>query len=262
MLGRWLACSGRPAGSYDGFTVVDVLERSSPAHAGVEDHLRDLVRDALVGLDFLVRAAARLGWQGVATLLEQVTPKYLPFRRGDFGEMIACGLLEQLYGYSFVTRKLRYKLIGDQTLPATDALALRTDGNGAIAEVAFIESKLSTAQQYSVAAEAYRQLEEGAMEDFGAIVMFAAKEMDRLRQPAFDAFLDYLRNDREHKELDSYRIMLTWEEATWSDRALNRLQEEGPQLRPLAVTATRISGLGDLVDRILSSLGFKVEEDG
>ena len=261
MLNGWLDATQRPAGTFANFEVVDVVERSTPPEKEVVDHLRDLVRDALVGVDFITRAAERLGWGDVASLVSQVTPQYVSFRRGDFGEALTYGLLEQLHGYTVPARKLRLKLIGDQSLAGTDALALRATDSGPITEVAFVESKLRTVRDDDAVLEAYRQLREDADDNFAAIVLFTAKEMDRTNHPLSMRFLDYLRDRAQRAEINSYRIVTVWDQATWNERVLVRLQDEEPTLQPLRLTATRIGSLAALVDEVMSSLDIPVAPD-
>jgi hypothetical protein len=262
MLNRWLSLSRRPPESFDRFQVTDILELAAPGDVGVLDHLRLLAQDALVGLEFLAFAAQRLRWTTIADLVAEVTPNVLRFRLGDFGEILSYGVLEQVLGYVVPARKLRLKLQGDQTLPGTDAIALKASEAGALTEVCFVETKLRTGTDNDAAIEAYKQLEEDHAEHFASIVLFAAKEMQRSRHPLADPFVRYLEDRDQQKEIDSYHVVLVWDSATWRERVLGRLEEEEPQLNPLTVHALRIADLRTLADQVMAMLGVRVENDG
>jgi len=239
-----------------------MVERGTPMETGVTEHLRSLAQDALVGLDFLAYAAQRLNWATIAGLIGQVTPAVVRFRLGDFGEVLSYGVLEEFLGYVVPARKLRLKLQGDQTLPGTDAVGLKASDAGALTEVCFVETKLRTVTDDDAAIEAYKQLEEEHAGHFAAIVLFAAKEMQRSNHPLADAFLQYLEDREQQREIDSYQVVLVWDTGSWRERVLARLVEEEPQLNPLTVHALRIANLRGVAEHTMSTLGVRVENNG
>ena len=60
MLGSWLGWSPREPCPYDGFSVIDAVEREEPSDA-VRRHLQDLLRNARFDIGFLRDAANYLG---------------------------------------------------------------------------------------------------------------------------------------------------------------------------------------------------------
>jgi hypothetical protein len=180
-------------------------------------------------------------------------------RRGDFGEALASAMLEEFHGYAIPVPKLRFKTAGNQTLPATDTLALKLDDSGLVEEACFVECKLRTVRDNRAAVDGYRQLLSDYENKLPEILVFVAHRLWEQRHSLFGAFASYLA-DRDHGiENDTFRLGLCYDTGKWDERALVDLEDSGVALPSLTAHVTRIDHLRALTDELFSELGMTGE---
>jgi hypothetical protein len=255
MLDRWLSSNQRESSSYSDFEVIDVVQTSGPT-SEMQSTLINLLRDSRFDPEFLGSMAEHLGWNVVRdSIVAGQMPKLMRIRRGDFGEVLINAILEQFHGYTIPVAKLRFKIIGNQSLPGTDALALKTDNQGAIVEVCFVESKLRTKVDYMAAVEGYKQLQEDYESKLPDILSFIAQRLHERQARLFNAFATYMRTRQDTTEMDTFRLSLCWENSEWREKTLENLQDEGVTLPELTVHLIRIHQLRQLTDTLFAELG-------
>jgi hypothetical protein len=255
MLTEWVKQSQREKSDRYQFQVTEVEEISPPSES-VKQHLCDVIRKDRFPVGFLEACAEELGWNYVnEELILPKLPKSANLKRGEFGETVTVLILETFSNYKVPVPKLRYKLIESQSLPATDALALKFDDRGEIAEVSFVETKLRTVEDRMAAVKAHVQL----MADYSSavpdILSFVMSRLWEMKDWSFDAFLRYMRDRKDNQDKDTFTLSLCWESHCWSEKVLENLQENGVELAPLFVYVTRINNLRQLTDEIFKELG-------
>ena len=239
------------------FKVVDLEEKSS---APMPAAFADLLRDAYFGKDYLAALADRYGFAAVKDkLLAPLIPVRENAQRGDFGEAVTVEILETLEGFHVPINKLAYKITANQSLPGTDCLAFKL-AESALEEVAYVEAKLRTTRDASVAVEGIRQLKQASQAREPELLIFVL----RMLQDKGDALADIVeayvfeRNDSK----DRYILSILYENDHWSEGILERLEDEDIGREPLAVYVTRIAQLGSLVDATYAELRAEAQSDG
>jgi Cap4 SAVED domain len=253
-----LTSSERPPGTYASFEVVDVLEAERPS-ADIENHLCELVAQSSVDLAFLADITNRLGWRRAEQAVSQRLPRNARAQRGRFGEVLGVAMLEQLDGYVLPIQKAHFAITGGQSQPSTDAVLLKLN-SGSIVEVCFVESKLRTVRDRFAAVEGVRQLEADCAKDEHDMLLFTASRLYDQGDALYDPFLEYMAS-RSEESIDSFRLMLCYEDAVWTDEALDDLRDDEPSASPLTVHVTRVAELRKLVETIFDRVGIAVVDD-
>ncbi len=221
--------------------------------------LAEVLQDSYFGKEYLATVAARYGFRAVhEKLLQARSSTALKVKRGDFGEAITTEYLKRVEGFDIPVIKLRYKVTANQTLPGTDCLTLKVS-NGTLVEVGYVESKLRTAVDVSVAVEGAKQLAQDASRAVPEILTFVSRQLRESRNPLTNLFESYL-FDR-NADLDVYILMILHESTKWNERILVNLEDEQVALEPLQVYVAKIAELGRLADATFSQLGMEVLED-
>jgi hypothetical protein len=211
--------------------------------------------------------ANHLGWQKVSNLIiKPQVPMNINIRRGRFGEILTSAILEQFHNYIIPVRKIRFSITGGQSLPATDAVALKTDQRGSIIEVCFVESKLRTRTlevDCSVAAKGCEQLAADYTKILPDILSFIAQRLHERMDPLFDKFASYMRSRSDTTDMDTFRLGLCWDRAEWNESILENLEDAEPKLPRLTVHVIRINNLRQLTDELFGAIGItEVFDDG
>lgn len=262
MLDKWLTWSERHPNTYSRFEVVDV----EPAHelaSEVRSHLVDLLHSSMFDPADLNAFAEHLGWSA-RELAGYRVPTNDSIKRGDFGEVLTAAMLEQFHDYEVPVQKLRRKLMGNQTLPATDILTLRVGEAGSLEEVCFVESKLRTFRDNVVAVEGCTQLHKDYDSEKPAILPFVFTELLKKRgeeDPLFRAFRSYLADRGDNRHLDTFRLSLCFETAKWREKVLENLEESPLVPSKLCVHVVRVDRLRDLTDELFGQIGFHEVSD-
>lgn len=251
----WLKPIPRASSSFS-FEVTDLEETYSVPSAA---ELADLMTDAYWGTDYLAKVAKRYGYEAVRDRFLSSRASTRPIvKRGDFGEAVTAEYLTNVEGYCIPVMKLRYKITANQTLPGTDCLALKISGD-TLEEVAFVESKLRSLLDVSVAVKGTKQLQQDADNANPEILTFVARQLRQKNDPLTDLFESYLFS--RDVDLDTYLLMILHESTTWDERILKNLEDESLDLEPLHVYVAKITGLIQLTDTAFSNLNVEVVED-
>lgn len=254
-LDRWLLSTPRTPAFTD-FAVLDVSELAERDET-TRKLLMTVVSRFLFHPKVLEGLRARLGNQ-TRLALDAATPSTPNLRAGAFGEALSAEICEQWHSYLIPLRRLR---LSGGSPPGTDLLALRINEASELTEVCYIECKLRTTDSTVTALEAHTQLLQARQERVPAILNHVVNHLAEAHSPLLPHFLNYMASRSNQPAGDSYRIALTWETATWSDRVLNNLQDGGVSLAPLVVDVIRVAGLRDLVEEIYNALGVKALTD-
>jgi hypothetical protein len=262
MLEEWVKQFQREKDDRYQFQITEVEEISLPSES-VKQYLCNAIREDRFPAGFLETCAEELGWNFVAEeLILPKLPKSTNLKRGEFGETLTVLLLQTFSGYKVPVPKLRYKLTEGQSLPATDALALKFDEKGEIAEVSFAETKLRTFEDRMAAVKAYAQLVADYSSAVPDILSFVMSRLWEMKDRSFGAFLRYMRDRQDNQDKDTFTVSLCWESHCWNEKVLENLQENGVELAPLFVYVTRINSLRQLTDEVFKELGvIEVTDD-
>ena len=252
---EWLTPSPRETSDFS-FEVTD-LEETSKIPSSAE--LADLLTDSYWGEDYLADLADRYGHSKVRErfLMARVGPQ-LSVKRGDFGEAVTVDYLKSAEGYHIPVQKLRHKVTANQTLPGTDCVALKLS-DGILTEVLFVESKLRTSLESSVAVSGARQLKQDADNENPVILTFVARRLKDADDPLTELFESYL--FQRNTALDKYLLMLLHQADSWTELILENLEDEEIEVEPLHVYVAKIANLKELSDGAFSVMGAEEVED-
>jgi hypothetical protein len=263
MLNEWLNWQPLTPNPYTKFVVIHV-DHNQNLSQEVRQHLQELLIRFKVPESLLQRINSRLKWDE-NRMREQLISRTIPVqsraKRGEFGEILICALLQQFLQFSVPVPKLWFKFTSGQSLPATDALAIKTDNAGNLQEVCYIESKLRTGTDTAAAIEAANQLFHDTNLEVPDILRFVLTQLDRENHVLADKFVDYLADRGDTRDKETYYIGLCWERDTWDNRTLEYLEAETLQLERLSVSVIRIHNLGNLTDELFRSIGISEVED-
>lgn len=248
---------------YKQFAVVE-LNQISELTDEVNEHLSNVIQSVRFEPTFLAAIAEDLGWHDVQDLIiSQGIPRTGTISRGDFGEALLDWILERYHEYVIPVKKLRFKITAGQSLPGTDALALKLDSNNTICEVCYIESKLRTVSDNAVAVDGHNQLCADYESKLPDILTFIAYRLFEREDPLFAAFRAYLRTRRDTAEDDTFRLGLFFDSTQWNERVLENLEANEVKLPELTAHVIRIHNLKEVTEEILTNLGASeiIEDD-
>lgn len=247
----WLRASPRGPQPSGHFAVDDVDEHTAPDERTLR-LLARLVVEAKSSRDFLREAHAVLAWDVVSTRLEAA--EQLAVRRGDFGEILAAGWLEEEKDLRVPVPKLRFQITPEQTQPGTDLLAMRLEG-AEITALHFAECKLRTSVDNQTGVAAYEQLQTHRAGNYGQILMFVLERLFERLSPLYGPFLEHLRVRGEDEDTDCFEIALVYDTAAWRETVVEELDDVSGHLQPLTVHAFQIDELAHLVDTAFEAIG-------
>ena len=219
--------------------------------------LRTALINAKVNVNAFKLLANKIGWPKVE---EKIVGNFLArgirMRRGFFGEVLICGVLQQFSGYIIPIQKWRYSMTSDQSLPSTDAIAIKLV-DGSISELCFVESKLRTTKNKVAAVEGYQQLKNDFLKDMPDMLYFVLCRLEERNDPLFNTFDEYL-YDRRNLKIEKFYLGLVWEDSVWSNETLNELDALIPtsDYPSLTVDKIRIQRLAELVTSLYQNTGL------
>jgi len=256
MLSKWLLWKAPTPAPYKNFALIEIDEQTQISQE-VKGYLMQVLQDARIDTDFLKTAVSHLGWDKVQTLLlDQRLPSAPKLRCGFFGEVLTSALLTEFSGYVIPVQKLRFAITPNQSLPGTDVLAIKKEGE-IVSEICFVESKLRNTKDASAAVTGYRQLKEDHMKKVPDIISFVLSRLYEMKDPLLYGFLNYLQDRSDTTEKESFRLGLIWENEAWAETVLQNLEEEvKPVDSPhLIVQRVRIQRLAPLIEELFKAMG-------
>lgn len=263
MLNQWLHWLPLAPNPYTKFSVIHV-DHLEELQVEVRQQLQDLMIRSKIPETFLNRVTQRLKWDEERMreqLIGRTVPNQTRAKRGEFGEILTCALLEHFCEFSIPVPKLWFKLTSGQSLPATDALAIKIDNTGKLMEVCYVESKLRTGSDNTAAVQAAKQLFDDTSVVVPDILSFVARVLDQKNSPLADIFVDYLADRSDTREKETYCIGLCWERGAWDDTVLQNLENDEIHLERLSIPVVRIQDLGTLTDELFKAIGIHEVED-
>jgi hypothetical protein len=250
MINEWLRPARRDASGFS-FVATDLLE--DPTSLPTSADFASLLREAYWGEEYLSNLAGKYGWIAVKDrFLQARSGMQLKVRRGDFGEAIAAQYLKEVEQYHIPVIKLRFKMSTNQTLPGTDCIAIKVN-NGQLEEVCYVESKLRTTLDLSVAISGASQLKKDAETAIPEILTFIVRRMTENQDP-HRALIEQYIFSRDNK-IDTFKLMVFHNSECWDERILRNLQEANIELIPLEVYVAKIVNIVNLSDTVFTALG-------
>jgi hypothetical protein len=239
-----------PAVSAD-FAVVDGTE----IRAQDDELLDDLARrfmEAKTSRAYLEAYGGRLDWEFLA---QRLAAGPVRVRRGDFGEVVAMGWLEDFVGLEVPIKKLRHQINPGQTLPSTDAVGFAVT-DGVIVRSHFLESKLRTTAAFlaEVGAQAYNQLRSDRSERFLEILQFVHERLHEEHHALTEPVTVYLEG-RGSTEEDAHEIVLLIESTVWDETVLTNLDNEAGDLPECTTHVIKCTDLAQLIDDTMARIG-------
>jgi hypothetical protein len=146
----WLV--GRQREPERAYGVIDIDETVRPDD--LVAYLAALVRRSKLDPTHVDRIATALGWGAIRARLAPGRPRV---RRGEFGEVLAGGVAEEIEGWQVPVPKLRFQIDPEQTQPGTDIVAFMVD-RADVTALLFLESKLRGSVDNQAAVAAHSQL--------------------------------------------------------------------------------------------------------
>ena len=156
--------------------------------------------------------------------------------------------------------KAHFTVTKGQSQSGTDALILKVN-EGVITEVCFVESKLRTGANNVAGVEGARQLAADYAKDIPDMLTFTAARLYDNGDSLYNTFMQYMGSRADQQDLDSFRLLLFYDRAFWSERCLANLEDDEPTLSPLTAQAIRVEELGSLITELFGRLGVTVVED-
>jgi hypothetical protein len=255
MLHTWLRKEDRGTAPGNVLAVTDIQEFCERSD-DIGQHLSHLVREARFDAGFLASMAEQLGWSRVRDdIITRAMSGNATAKRGEFGEVLVSGILEEFDGYIVPVRKMRFKITPGQSLPATDmlGLALNTDGN--ISEVLYVESKLRTTRDDMVAVDGYKQLQNDYSSKLPDMLTFVANRLYEWNHPLYESFRDYMGDRLDNRDKDGFCLSLCFDTDEWQERALVNLEDYGISDPTPRVFVIRLSNLRALTDEVFAGVG-------
>jgi hypothetical protein len=261
MLYNWLSKDDRDIVTPNALAITDIQEFCELSD-DVSQHLSELVREARFDTGFLESMAEQLGWAGVRDqIIARAIPGNVTAKRGEFGEVLISGILEQFDGYTVPVRKLRFKITSGQSLPATDMLGLALDHDGNVSEVMYVESKLRTTHDDMAAVEGYKQLQNDYSSRLPDILIFVANRLYEQNNLLYESFRDYMGDRLDSRDKDVFCLSLCFDTDEWRERALENLEDYGIGKPVPRVFVIRLSNLRALTDQVFAGIGITEVHD-
>lgn len=238
------------------FEVIDLIESLSVPSPTA---LAGLLAESYWGLEYLAELSEEYWPESIRDVFFRARERTrTPVKRGDWGEAVTVDYIKNVVGYLVPVPKLTYKIGANQTLPGSDCVALNLT-DGVLSDVIFVESKLRTTKDTSVAVEGASQLHKDAEIENPEILPFIARQLRIADDPLTQEFEAYLFDRSTTRE--KYMLMLLHESDKWNELALRNLEDGEINVKPLQVYVAKIVDLRELIDTTYAELGGGTVED-
>lgn len=226
--------------------------READRSPAIEMRLAQMIQSAKCAPARLARLLQRVGYLGPSARL--APPQTIQGRHGDFGEVLAIGLLEALSGEYVPIVKLRYQMDRDQSLHGTDIVAFTLDepDDGSITSLDFVEVKVSTSTKYNAKAAvlaAHDQLTSDRAKHFTDTLEFLAERLEETH-PSLSAEFDNYLASRDDDPGGSNRIVMVIDRDIYEPSVLEDLPSPPDLCTPLHVDVLHVEKLRDLIAEV------------
>jgi hypothetical protein len=255
LLSNWLSPKAKSSTPYKKFVVFEIDEKVQMDQEA-RHHLVKLVQNARCDPKIYDDFVVRLGWTEARKLLaDQTQPTNQKMRKGFFGEVLICAILTEFFGYLIPVEKWRYAITANQSLPGTDAIAIKADANN-IYEVCFVESKTRITNDTMAGVMGYRQLKDDHSKRIPDMIFFAMCRLQERNDPLYNAFLNYVFDRRDLSGMETFCLGLTWDISMWTEKALQNLEEEigNSQFPRLVVNRILIKDLVKQINELFGTI--------
>jgi hypothetical protein len=234
------------------FIVIDGAEVARQLPDLVEDLARRMM-EAKTSRGFLEAYGSKLGWDLISRRLRQTKQKVA---RGDFGEVVAGGWLQDYGGLHAPIRKLRSQVEPGQTLPGIDTIAFRV-AEGMVEGIHVLESKLRTTSAYlpAVGVIAYQQLEKDRNERALDLLMYALEQLHDRGDKFAEPLSDYLTR-RVDETSDAHEIALIVDVEVWDEDVLAQIDAIAGSLPNCRVHVLLCRNLAALINSVYDRAGL------
>jgi hypothetical protein len=255
-LSGWLIAEQREPSPSVHFSVCDIRERDVRPVELVST-LALAVVNAKTSTEFLAAVEPYIDWDFLSRRLGDSPAKSV--FRGDFGEVLAGAWLEDHDKLVPTIRKLRYQILPSQTQPGADIVAVELR-DGVVDRLHLVEVKLRTTRNTSSAVDAHLQHERRPSAQLEALLIFILERLWDDNSELFGPLLDHLAG-RTYAPDDVFHIFLVYDDSTWSDHTLTRLDDSAGSLEPLDVHVLRVRHLAELIADAFDAIGVEVIAD-
>jgi len=251
---NWVQHNPQFIEDYREYTTHDFFE-IKPISDDILNALTHMMVDAKNDPEILSDVARIIGWEKVAEYVKRRSPKKDKIKKGDFGEALINYILSNHFNYDIPVRKLRYKLSSDQSLPATDSLALKIVDEKII-EICYVESKTPTVYTTSVMKNAYEQLQNDYDKVIPDIIMFTLEIIKKSEPELYNILKKYLGERSIQKDKDRFVIGYTCEKTAWSFTSMKNLKDViDDDYPPAILNLVRIKNLEKLIHYVINLMG-------
>lgn len=256
LLSYWLDCNSQVSTRYGKFDLIEICEIND-ADDLIIDYMEKLFIESRIKWSVFKDIIEQLEWDEAETFISGLMPQCSTARKGFFGEVLLCTLLKTTFNYEIPIQKLRYGITKDQTLPGTDIIAIKTNGN-TISEVCFVESKLRTVNDPSAAIQGYDQLIKYHSKKYPDMLIFLLGRLDETGNQLYPNFLRYCTKRADLSNMESFCLGLTWDPNTWDEKGLEKLADHVDENLPkLVVNRILIGDLERVLQKIFQKFGTK-----
>jgi len=254
---NWIIFNEHFLEEHDSYTTYDFHESGYITDSQI-DSLVKMMIDAKNDPEILADMAAYMSWDRISDYLKKRAPSQDNMKKGDFGEALINYILKNHFDYIIPVQKLRFKLSKDQSLPSTDSLALKLDGED-ILEICYVESKTPTRYTTTEIKKAYEQLQGDYDKDIPDMIMFILEVVKNSNRCLYNILHKYLKSRELQKDKDRFVIGYTSEKMIWSCTSLKNLDEVIKEdYPPTLLNLFLIKNLEKKIGFIISKIGSRL----
>lgn len=259
MLSKWLNYNVRTPQTYTKFNVEDFGEQK-PFEKKINDYLSSAFLDTIIDPHDYEDFVKDLGWETAKEFfIDTKIPTYTKVRRGLFGEILISLILEEFLKYHVPVKKSHYSIAQNKSQEGIDILGFMIESNR-IQEVCFVESKLRTKYDGSVAVNGYQELTKQHAAKMPTILPFVLRQLKKTNHTLHKPFLDYLKKRTVGRRDDTLRLGIITEKEDWNENALTVLEND--LSRPdndITVNLILIKELKTIIENVYSKIGVNYE---
>lgn len=229
-----------------------IRHREVKSSDAFHEQLAEMLYRAKCKEERVARLARRVKWISGGARLG--APKLIQGRLGDFGEVLAIGILELFTPGWVPVVKLRTQPDADNSLHGTDIVVFRfhPSDDDVLDSLEFVEVKVATSTMSNAraaVAKAHEQLVDDRAINFLDTLEFIAERLEDDRPELVNPFMNYLAS-REDGPGGSNRILAVVDDSLQWEGTLDRLPDEIDRISPLDVHVATVAHLVQLVESV------------